>query len=299
LFLLSIAVFLFVHIAPGDPITTMAGPGATEEQIHIIQAQYHLNLPLPNQYLLWISHVVTGDFGRSIQTGQPVTQIIQERFAVTAALALITTILVTVTAIPLGALAAVFRGRMTDLLITIGTSLALSFPNFLVALVLIVVVGVSWQILPIAGFQPLNDHPLQALRYMVLPVISLGLAYLALLTRMVRSEMVEALRQDFIRTARAKGVSGRRVILYHALRNAILPAVSLVMLNFAFMLGGSVIIENIFALPGLGSMIVNAVLARDFPVVQGITIVYGVTFVLSSIVADLLSMIADPRVAVS
>lgn len=296
LFLLSVAVFLFVHLAPGDPITVMAGPGATENQIHSIQAQYHLNQPLPTQYVLWITKMLGGNFGRSIQTDQPVTLIIQQRLPVTAVLALLTTILVTLIAIPLGVVAAIFRGRAVDVLTSMGTSLTLSFPNFLVALVLIVIVGVNLRLLPVAGFQPLTHDPLTAIKFLILPVISLGLAYLALLTRMVRSEMVEALHQDYIRTAKAKGLSQTKVYLRHALRNAMLPALHLILLNFAFMLGGSVIIENIFALPGLGSMMVNSVLSRDFPVVQGITIVYGLTFLLSSIAADVLSTVVDPRV---
>lgn len=296
LFLISVVVFLLVHLAPGDPITAMAGPGASADLIKRIQDQYHLNDPLPVQYGLWLSHLLHGNFGRSIQTGQPVAVMIWQRVGVTVALAVCATIFAVVLAVPLGILSALTRGRSLDVVSGTFTSLAISLPNFFTAIVFIVVFGVVLRFLPIAGYRPFTQNPLTSLQHLVMPSVALGLPYLALLSRLVRSEMLDVLNEDFVRTAKAKGLMPRAVIFRHAFRNALIPAVQLLSLNFASLLGGTVIIEQIFALPGLGNMVITAVLQRDFPVVQGITIILGIVFVASSLVADLLSASLDPRV---
>ena len=296
LFLISVAVFLLVHLTPGDPITAMAGPGATESQIHAIQNQYHLNAPLPLQYWLWISHVLRGNLGTSIQTGLPVSVMIAQRIGVTVALAVGATLFAIIVAVPLGIVSAIRRGRGADVASGVFTSLAVALPNFFTAIVFIVVFGVILRVLPIAGYVPLTQAPGVAFQSLVMPVVALGLPYLALLSRMVRSEMLDVLREDYVRTAWAKGLRPRGVLLRHAFRNALIPSINLVMVNFAALLGGTVIIEQIFALPGVGNLVITAVLQRDYPIVQAVTLIIGAVFVLSSLIADLLSYFADPRI---
>ncbi|MCL4531898.1 MAG: ABC transporter permease, partial [Actinobacteria bacterium] len=272
---MTILVFLLAHLAPGDPITVMAGPGATAELIAKIQAQYHLDQPWPTQYLLWMGNLLHGNLGRSIVTSQDVLTMIHDRLTLTLLLATSATLFSILLAVPLGVLSAVYKGKRLDA-ITLGfTSLAVSLPNFFSAIVLIVIFGVVLRWLPFAGFpNPLED-PGGAASRLIMPTIALGLIYVALLSRLIRSEMLDVLQADYVRTARGKGLSERRVLAVHALRNALLPAINLVTLNFAQLLGGTVIIEQVFSLPGMGQMMVQGVLQRDFPVIQGVTLVIG------------------------
>lgn len=296
LWLISVAVFLLAHIAPGDPVTAMAGPGASPQLISAIKAQYHLDQPLPVQYGLWLAGLLRGDFGRSIVTAQPVMTMIQQRIGATITLAVATTVLYCLVAVPLGVVAARKRDSWLDRSVMFLTSVGISLPNFYTAMILIVVLGVSWRLLPITGWASFSEDPLGLLRHLLMPTIALSLTYIALLSRMVRSEMLDTLSEDYVRTARAKGLAERTVLSRHALRNSLLPAVTLVGINFATLLGGTVVIEEIFAIPGLGRLIIKAVLQRDFPVIQGVTLVIGTIYVLSSLAVDFLSSLIDPRI---
>lgn len=297
--IITVLVFLLAHIAPGDPVTAMAGPGASAELIAKIQAQYHLDRPLPVQYLLWMENLLHGNLGHSLVSSQNVGTMIRDRIGLTLMLAICGTLFSVLIAIPLGVVSATRKGKVADG-VTMGfTSVAISLPNFFTSIVLIVIFGVKLRLVPFAGYPGLFEDPKGSLLRLILPTVSLGLIYLALLTRLIRSELLDVLRSDYIRTARGKGLPNRSVFMVHALRNSLLPAINLVTLNFAALLGGTIIIEEVFALPGIGRMTVQAVLQRDFPVIQGVTLVIGIVFVLSSIVADGVSYLVDPRVSLS
>lgn len=297
LFLISVLVFMLAHVAPGDPITAMAGPGATQELIDSIKSQYGLDRPLPVQYGQWLLNIIQGDLGTSITTHQGVLTMVLDRLQVTLLLAVLATFVSVMIAIPLGVAAAVNKGKTLDS-VTMGiTSLAISVPSFFTAIILIVIFGVQLRWLPFAGFPGLQDDLWGSVQRLILPTISLSLLYLALLSRLVRSEMLDVLRSDYVRTGRGKGLSEGVVVRRHALRNALLPAVNLITLNFASLLGGTVIIEEIFALPGIGRLMIQAVLQRDFPVIQGVTLLAGLVFICASLVADLIAFSVDPRVS--
>jgi peptide/nickel transport system permease protein len=294
--LVSLLVFTLVHLTPGDPITTMLGPYASQQLIDATRAQYGLDKPLPSQYLGWLGKVLQGDLGKSIQTREPVSRMIVDRLPVTLSLAVWATLFSCIISVPAGVAAAVQSGRPLDTA-TIGvTALFLSIPDFVAATMLVLVGGVVLRALPMVGYVSIFSDPVEFVRHMVMPGTALGLIYLGLLSRMVRSSMLDVLGTDYVRTARAKGLGEKVVVLTHGLRNALIPSVALVSLNFANMLGGTIVIEEIFALPGLGRLIVRGVLTRDFPVIQGATLFVGLGFILSSLVTDVVLAIVDPRI---
>ncbi|MCY4353828.1 MAG: ABC transporter permease [Truepera sp.] len=293
---ITVIVFLLSHLAPGDPVTALAGPEAPPELVAAMRERYGLDRPLWTQYAVWIGRVVRGDMGTSVRTGQPVTTMISERFEATLTLAVSATLFSILIALPAGIMAAARRGGLADSGAMVATSLAISLPNFFTAIVLIVIFGVQLRWLPISGYLPILPDLGGSLARLAMPTISLGLIYTALLSRLVRSDLLDILSEDYIRTARSKGVAERVVLLRHGVRNALLPTINLVTLNFASLLGGTIIIEEIFAIPGIGRLLINAVEIRDFPVIQGVTLTVGVIFILSSILADLLTSFADPRV---
>jgi peptide/nickel transport system permease protein len=296
LILVSLLVFTLVHLTPGDPITTMLGPYASQQLIDATRAQYDLDKPLPAQYARWLGKVVRGDLGKSIQSREPVAKMIVDRLPVTVSLALWATLFSCLISVPAGVAAAVHAGRPLDTATIGATALFLSIPDFVAATALVLVGGVTLRILPMVGYVSLFADPVEFVRHMVMPATALGLIYLGLLSRMVRSSMLDVLGTEYIRTARAKGLGEKVVVLTHGLRNALIPSVALVSLNFANMLGGTIVIEEIFALPGLGRLIVRGVLARDFPVIQGATLFVGFGFILSSLVTDVFLAIIDPRI---
>jgi peptide/nickel transport system permease protein len=295
-FIISVLVFLMANLASGDPVTALIGPEAPPELLAAMRERYGLDQPLWTQYGVWLSRVLQGDLGISIRTGQPVTVMIAERFGATLTLAIAATLFSIVVALPAGIVAAARRGSPIDSSAMVVTSLAISLPNFFTAIVLIVVLGVQFRLLPISGYVPFLEDPIRAASHLVMPTISLGLIYTALLSRLVRSDLLDILSEDYIRTARSKGIPGYLVLFRHGVRNALLPAINLATLNFASLLGGTIIIEEIFAIPGVGRLLINAVEIRDFSVIQGVTLTVGVIFILSSIFADILSSIVDPRV---
>jgi len=295
LFLLSIIVFLLVHITPGDPVLAMLGAEATPELIEAMRAQYDLDKPVIVQYTLWLKKAITGDLGRSIQTRQPVATMIAGQLGVTVYLTICAMLLVLVIAIPCGVVSAVHKNGILDKIIMFFTSLCISFPNFFTAILLILFLSVKLDILPITGYvSPFEDFS-ESLKYIILPALSLSLTYVALLSRLVRSDMLDVLSEDFIRTARAKGIRESKTVIKHALRNSMLPAINLSAMNFAYLLGGSIIIESIFAIPGIGRLMIRGIYDRDFPLIQGVTLLVGFFFLMSSVVADVLGVIADPR----
>jgi peptide/nickel transport system permease protein len=296
LLLVSIGVFSLIHLIPGDPVQVMAGESQDPEVVANLRHQLGLDRPLYEQYVSWLGRALRGDLGRSIRTNKPVLSIIAERARPTLELSVFAMILALLVALPIGVLSAANRNSPID---AIGTSFAvfgISMPNFVIGLILIFVFAVRLGWLPTSGFVDIFDDPVAGLRSLVLPGITLALQLTAIVARMTRSTLLEALGQDYIRTARAKGLTEHSVVLRHALRNALIPVVTIVGLQIGGLLAGAVITEFIFAIPGIGSLIIDSIFSRDFPVVQGVVLVTALGFIASNLVADLLYAVLDPRI---
>jgi peptide/nickel transport system permease protein len=294
----SVLIFFLVRLLPGNIVDIIAG---TEGQLSKAQRaavlkEFGLDRPLPIQYLRWIGSMLQGNFGWSFRTGQPVAALIASRLPITIELALLAVLGVAFVAIPLGVAASVSRSRRVRTLVQIIGVLGLSLPNFWIAILLIIGASSLFGWLPAIIYVPPWTDPWVNLQQMFLPVLSLGLGLSAVVMRMTRSSMLEVLGQDFIRVARAKGLSTRTVLLRHALRNALVPIVTVLGLQMGFLLGGVVITEQIFGLPGLGWTLLNGVYQRDYPVVQGTVMIFAVTFVLVNLLVDLLYTYLDPRI---
>jgi peptide/nickel transport system permease protein len=294
----SVLIFFLVRLLPGNIVDIIAG---TEGQLSKAQRaavlkEFGLDQPLPVQYLRWVGNMLRGNFGWSFRTGQPVAALIVSRLPITIELALLAVVSVALVAIPFGVAASVSRSARVRTLVQIIGVLGLSLPNFWIAILLIIGASSLFGWLPAIIYVPPWTDPWVNLQQMFLPVLSLGLGLSAVVMRMTRSSMLEVLGQDFIRVARSKGLTTRTVLLRHALRNALIPIVTVLGLQMGFLLGGVVITEQIFGLPGLGWTLLNGVYQRDYPVVQGTVMVFAVTFVLVNLFVDLLYTYLDPRI---
>lgn len=296
LVLTSILVFMLLHLAPGDPVDMIVGedrPGP--DVIAAIRTQYGFDEPVPVQYLRWAGHAALGDFGYSYRSRQPVIQLILARLPATIELAVLSILLSLVIALPLGIVAALRRGSWVDAIASLVSALGASMPAFWLGILLIYVFALALRWLPPSGYvSPFEDLALN-LRLMVLPVITLGVGYAAVLTRYVRASMLESLGLEFVRTARAKGLAEPSVIVGHVLRNALIPIVTVLGLETGRLLGGAVLTETIFALPGLGRLAVDAILSRDFPTMQAAVMFMAVVVLLANLTVDLLYGTLDPR----
>ncbi len=279
--LASIPIFLLIHAAPGDPALMIVGEDASDAAIAAIRRELRLDRPLHVQYLLWLGDLLRGDLGRSFLSGLPVSQLIVQRLPATLELALVATVLSVVIAIPLGAWAAVRRGKLVDRLITIGTTFGIAIPNFWIGILLVLLFGLTFRWLPAGGRVPILDDPLLALKHLILPAATLAIALSANLARFVRSSMLEVLPQDYVRTARSKGLRDRVVIFRHALRNSLIPMLTVLGVQFGRLLAGSIIIESIFTWPGIGSLMLTAIRSRDFPVIQGTLVLFMVIVIVA------------------
>jgi|HigsolmetaAR204D_1030405.scaffolds.fasta_scaffold01471_5 ABC-type dipeptide/oligopeptide/nickel transport system permease component len=290
LFGISIFSFALIHMIPGDPIRIMLGENASAEQVHALREQLGLNDPLPTQYLNYMTGVLQGDLGTSFKTGRPVLTEILERFPATVKLAASGMALAICIGITMGVLAAKFKDTFIDFTAMSIATLGVSIPNFWLGILLILLFTVKLGWFPIAGGTGLRD--------LVLPAVTLGVLASTVISRLTRAGMVEVLSQDYIRTARAKGLHERAVLFVHAFRNAMIPVVTIIGLQIASLLGGTVIIERVFDWPGLGSLAINAIASRDFPLVQGIILFIGVIFVLVNLLVDILYSLIDPRIEI-
>ncbi|GIW04008.1 MAG: peptide ABC transporter [Thermomicrobiales bacterium] len=293
----SIVVFGLIRAVPGDPIMMMIGVDqrTTPEQVAAMRRSYGLDQPLPVQYVKWMSHVVQGDLGRSLRTRRTITDELKLRLPVTAELALLAGLIGTIPAVGVGVLAAVKRNSWLDYGATIGTLVGVSVPNFLLATLLVLTFSYWLRWLPPIGFAKLTEDPVQNLRTMILPAVSLSMPLAAILMRNTRSAVLEVLSQDHVRVARAKGLPGSAVLIRHVLKNASIPIITVGGIQVAALLGGTVIIETIFGLPGVGRYIYEAIANRDYPVVQGVVLVISTLFVLISVGVDVLYAVMDPR----
>jgi peptide/nickel transport system permease protein len=294
----SVLIFLLVRLLPGNIVDIIAGTEGQlgREQRAAILREFGLDKPLVVQYLLWLGNMFRGNFGWSFRTSQPVAALIVSRLPITIELALLAVLSVALVGIPLGVAASVSRSIRVRTLVQIIGVLGLSMPNFWIAVLLIIGASSLFGWLPALIYVPPWSDPWVNLQQMFLPVLSLALGLSAVVVRMTRSSMLEVLGQDFIRVARAKGLATRTVLLRHALRNALVPIVTVLGLQMGFLLGGVVITEQIFGLPGLGWTLLNGVYQRDYPVVQGTVMVFAVTFVVINLLVDLLYTYLDPRI---
>jgi peptide/nickel transport system permease protein len=299
LLVVSLMTFLITRATPGDPVQIMLGLQTSPEVAAAMRAEFNLDRPVPVQYALWVAKVATGDLGRSIRLNDKVTSLLAERLPVSLQLATAAMLFALVVSVPLGVFAALKRNSWIDYLCTGYTVLGFAVPNFGLAMILIYVFSVRLDWLPITGIGS-NEAAAggwwaHASPY-IIPAVALGTLQTAVLTRLLRSSMIDILSQDYMRTARAKGLLPATIVVVHALKNAMIPFVTMATIQFGYMIGIQVTIEYIFAVPGMGSAILSAVVNRDFPVIQGFTLVIAVFFLLANIVADLLYALLDPRI---
>ncbi len=293
--LISIFVFGLQKLLPGDPILAMAGEERDPAVIEFLREKYRMNDPIPVQYATWIKGVATGDLGVSLRTNQPVTELIAQKLPVTIQLAVMALFFALLIGIPAGILSAVKKGTVTDYIANIVALSGLSIPNFWLGIMLILLVAVKWQLLPASGYVPLSEDPVLSIKTMLMPAFVLGTSLAATLMRHTRSAMLGVLKSDYVRTARAKGLHERRVILKHAFRNALTPIVTLTALLFGELVAGAVLTEQIFTIPGFGKLVVDAVFNRDYAVVQGIVLITALGFIAMNILADAAYFVLNPR----
>jgi peptide/nickel transport system permease protein len=295
LILVSLFVFTLQKLLPGDPVLAMAGEERDPAVMAYLREKYRLNDPAPLQYLHWVGNVLQGDFGTSLRTEQPVTTLLASKLPVTLELAVLALLIALLIGIPTGVISAVRKGTAVDYGANVFALSGISIPHFWLGILLIMIFAVKLQWLPASGFVPLAENLGQNLKTLILPAFVLGAGLSGVLMRHTRSAMLEVLRADYVRTARAKGLFPRTVILKHALRNALMPIVTLTTLLFGELLGGAVLTEQVFSIPGFGKMIVDAVFNRDYAVVQGVVLCVAIGFLLLNLLADVLYRLINPR----
>ena len=296
LLLVTLGVFALLHLTPGDPIDTMMAESADPAVKAHLRKELGLDQPIYVQYVRWMARVVRGDLGRSIRNGEPVIENVSRRLRPSLQLALLAMTVSVLIAFPLGIVSAVRRNTAADRAGTTFALFGICMPNFLLALLLIFVFGVTLRWLPISGYVDPWEEPMAGLRSLVLPAATLGLALAAVVTRTLRSSMLEALSEDYVRTARAKGLDEGTIVRSHVLKNALIPVVTVLGLQLGTLIGGAVITEYVFALPGVGRLVVDAVFARDYPLVQGVVLLIAVGFILTNLMVDVLYGLIDPRI---
>jgi len=297
MFIVGIFVFFIIHLIPGNPAAMMLGPEATQEEIDTFSRSMGLDRPIPIQFVEWISNVVRGDFGTSLFfQGQKVTRVVFEHFKVTLILTVLGVILAIILGIVTGVIAAINHNNFLDRTIMVITSAGVSIPNFWLGLMLVLFFSIRLSILPPAGFKPLSAGLGESLRYLILPAITLAFGQTSLIARMTRSNMLEVLRSDYVRTARSKGLSELMVNYKHALKNVLIPVITIIGLSFANLMGGAVVTEQIFNIPGVGRLLIKSVFTRDYPVIEGIVLYIAAMWVIINLVTDVLYVIIDPRI---
>jgi peptide/nickel transport system permease protein len=295
LVLVSMLAFGLQKLLPGDPIATIAGEERDPAVIAFLREKYHLDDPVPVQYVAWVGQILHGDLGISLRTDQPVVTLIRQKLPVTIELAILAMMFALTIGVPIGILAAVKKGSWIDTVANVVALSGLSIPNFWLGIILILIVSVKFGLLPASGYVSPSEDLWQNIRTMIMPAFVLGNALAASIMRHTRAAMVGVLRADYIRTARAKGLRAPRVILKHALRNALVPIVTVATLLFGELLAGAVLTEQIFTIPGFGKLIVDAVFNRDYAVVQGVVLCTAAGFIVMNLLADVLYIVVNPR----
>lgn len=296
LLVVALIVFSMLRLAPGDPAAAIVGDAGTTENIQKVRDQLGLNESMPVQFVKWGGRLLQGDLGESFFIKKPVSELIAQRIEATLSLATVTLVLTILVAVPLGVLAAWRHGGWLDRTLMSFSVLGFSIPAFVIGYVLIWLFGLHLQWLPVQGYSRLENGLWPWLRNLILPSITLSVIYVALIARVTRAAVAEAMTEDYIRTARSKGISEVRVLAKHALANAAIPIVTVIGIGIALLIGGVVVTETVFAIPGLGQLTVDAVLSRDFPLIQGITLFFAAIYVLINLLVDLSYLFFDPRI---
>jgi len=294
--IVALFVFSLLYITPGDPAAVIAGDLATADDIAKIRARLGLDEPFPVRFGQWVWGVLQGDLGVSIFTNQPVTRMIEQRIEPTLMLSLCTLIITVVFAVPMGVIAAWKAGTWIDRAIMAFAVLGFSVPVFVLAYLLILGFSIRLEWLPVQGYTPLSEGVIPFLRSIALPALALGIVYMALIARITRASMLEVMAQDYIRTAEAKGLFQNEVLLGHALKNAAVPIVTVIGIGIALLISGVVVTETVFAIPGLGRLTVDAILRRDYPIIQGVVLLFSFVYVVVNLLIDLSYTLLDPRI---
>jgi peptide/nickel transport system permease protein len=290
-------VFFMIRMIPGDPVVMMLGPEYTPEAAAAIRLKLGLNEPLPVQYVRWFGNLLTGDLGGSIATGETVAGIIKSGLPKTLSLAAVSFLIAVVIAVPAGIIAALKRNSVFDYGASIISFVGVSMPSFWVGIILILIFAVRLRWLPAIGYAELGEHGfVEWFKRLILPSIAIGTGYSAILMRFVRAGLLEVLGSDYVRTARAKGVRERTVVLHHALRNSLIPVVTVIGIQLALLLSGAVVTETVFSIRGIGRILVGAIFDRDYPIVQGVILLIAVIFVLANLIVDIVYTFLDPRI---
>ena len=296
LFLVTAGVFALIHLTPGDPVDAMMAESVDASVKTSLRRELGLDQPLPRQYLSWMARLLRGDLGRSIRNHEPVVTNVSRRIRPSLQLATCALVIAVAVAFPVGLVSAARRNTVVDGAGTTFALLGICMPSFLTALLLIFLFGVTLRWLPVSGYTDPFEEPLAGMKSLTLPALTLGLALAAVITRTLRSSLLEALAKDYVRTARAKGLSEPMVLGRHALRNGLIPVVTVIGLQLGALIGGAIITEYVFALPGVGRLVVDAVFARDYPLVQGVVLLIAAGFIVSSLLVDLAYGLIDPRI---
>lgn len=300
LFVLSLFIFLLIHLTPGDPARILLGADASDESVELVREEMGLNKPIIQQYLHWIFNALQGDLGKSYTRNGSVISAIAASLAPTMILSLWALLISVCLAIPLGVFAANRKGKISDSGVIAFSLIGISIPSFLMSLILVLIFSVSLKLLPVAGYKTIKDYGFAThIRYIVLPVISLSLMQAAVLTRMTRSSMIDVISNDYIKTAKAKGLKNKVVLYKHALKNAMIPILTTIGQTFATLLSGAAVVETVFGIPGIGQLIVSSVTKRDYPVIQGIVLVISLIYVFINLAIDFLYGLIDPRMRIT
>ncbi len=294
--LVSFITFMIIHLVPGDPVRVFLGEEATPQTVAALRQQLGLDQPLPTQFVLWLWQALHGNLGQSIQLQQPVLQAIFQRLPVTTELGICSLLYSLAIALPLGIYSATHRNAWANRLVDVISLLGTAIPSFVLGLLLILFFAVGLRIFPPGGYAPFTEDPLGNLRDLVLPVVALGTGSVAVNMRQIRASMTEVLSQDYIRTARSKGLLERRVSYVHALRNAIIPVLTIVGLQVGAIIAGAFVVESIFLWPGIGQLAVQSILAKDYPVVEGIVLFSALSYMCTNLLVDICYAILDPRI---
>lgn len=296
--MLFVALFVFslLYIAPGDPAAVIAGDQASPDDVEKIRASLGLDRPYFVRFFEWFFRVLQGDLGTSIFTSLPVTQLIGQRIEPTVSLMLLTLLLAVSVAVPMGVLAAWKAGSWIDRAVVAFAVFGFSVPVFVVGYLLAYVFALQLDWVPVQGYTPISQGIWPWLRNLILPAITLGFVYIALIARITRATMLEVLQQDYVRTAEAKGVEQRNVLFVHALKNAAIPVITIIGIGVALLIGGAVVTESVFAIPGLGRLTLDAILRRDYPVIQGVVLIFSFVYVLVNLLVDIVYTLVDPRI---
>lgn len=296
LLFVTLITFVVTTILPGNVALLILGPNATDKSIHALQAQMGLDKPLYVQYIDWVIGLLQGDMGTSLRFGDPVISLIAEKLPRSLLLAGAATVIAVVLALPLGVIAAVKQNDMPDLLASMFGFIGVSIPIFLWGLVFILVFAVWLNVLPTGGYVPPSEDPMGTLTHLILPASAMGFALTAYIMRMTRSSMLEVMSEEYIKLARSKGMTQRVIVLKHALRNAIIPVITVIAFQFSYAFGGVVVLEQVFYWPGIGKLMLTAIQSRDIPLLQGCILVVAVMYMLSNLAADILYGYFDPRI---